>query len=294
MIRSMTGYGKAVAEIPGRKITIEIKSLNSKQTDLNIKIPSFLRDKEFEIRSIASQVLQRGKADIFISAELSSEARPFTINRALAMKYYEELRQLQNELQEDCPEGLLPTILKMPDVLQTEKDDLAETSWGVIRAAVENALHQADSFRSQEGKVLEEDIKKRINLILGYLSSVEPFEKRRMETLRGNLLKAFEKYNQGDTGVKAAPNRFEQELIFYLEKLDFTEEKVRLKKHCDNFLEVMNEETTQGKKLGFIAQEIGREVNTLGSKANDAEIQMLVVKMKDELEKVKEQLMNIL
>ena len=294
MIRSMTGYGKAVAEIPGRKITIEIKSLNSKQTDLNIKIPSFLRDKEFEIRSIASQVLQRGKADIFISAELSSEARPFTINRALAMKYYEELRQLQNELQEDCPEGLLPTILKMPDVLQTEKDDLAETSWGVIRAAVENALHQADSFRSQEGKVLEEDIKKRINLILGYLSSVEPFEKRRMETLRGNLLKAFEKYNQGDTGVKADPNRFEQELIFYLEKLDFTEEKVRLKKHCDNFLEVMNEETTQGKKLGFIAQEIGREVNTLGSKANDAEIQMLVVKMKDELEKVKEQLMNIL
>lgn len=294
MIRSMTGYGKAVAEIPGRKITIEIKSLNSKQTDLNIKIPSFLRDKEFEIRSIASQVLQRGKADIFISAELSSEARPFTINRALAMKYYEELRQLQNELQEDCPEGLLPTILKMPDVLQTEKDDLAETSWGVIRAAVENALHQTDSFRSQEGKVLEDDIKKRINLILGYLSSVEPFEKRRMETLRGNLLKAFEKYNQGDNGVKADPNRFEQELIFYLEKLDFTEEKVRLKKHCDNFLEVMNEETTQGKKLGFIAQEIGREVNTLGSKANDAEIQMLVVKMKDELEKVKEQLMNIL
>ncbi|HNW75747.1 MAG TPA: YicC family protein [Bacteroidales bacterium] len=294
MIRSMTGYGKAVAEIPGRKITIEIKSLNSKQTDLNIKIPSFLRDKEFEIRSIASQVLQRGKADIYISAELSSEARPFTINRALAMKYYEELRQLQNELQEDCPEGLLPTILKMPDVLQTEKDDLAETSWGVIRAAVENALHQTDSFRSQEGKVLEDDIKKRINLILGYLSSVEPFEKRRMETLRGNLLKAFEKYNQGDNGVKADPNRFEQELIFYLEKLDFTEEKVRLKKHCDNFLEVMNEETAQGKKLGFIAQEIGREVNTLGSKANDAEIQMLVVQMKDELEKVKEQLMNIL
>jgi len=290
----MTGYGKAVAEIPGRKITIEIKSLNSKQTDLNIKIPSFLRDKEFEIRSIASQVLQRGKADIYISAELSSEARPFTINRALAMKYYEELRQLQNELQEDCPEGLLPTILKMPDVLQTEKDDLAETSWGVIRAAVENALHQTDSFRSQEGKVLEDDIKKRINLILGYLSSVEPFEKRRMETLRGNLLKAFEKYNQGDNGVKADPNRFEQELIFYLEKLDFTEEKVRLKKHCDNFLEVMNEETAQGKKLGFIAQEIGREVNTLGSKANDAEIQMLVVQMKDELEKVKEQLMNIL
>lgn len=294
MIRSMTGYGKAVAEIPGRKITIEIKSLNSKQTDLNIKIPSFLRDKEFEIRSIASQVLQRGKADIYISAELSSEARPFTINRALAMKYYEELRQLQNELQEDCPEGLLPTILKMPDVLQTEKDDLAETSWGVIRAAVENALHQTDTFRSQEGKVLEDDIKKRINLILGYLSSVEPFEKRRMETLRGNLLKAFEKYNQGDNGVKADPNRFEQELIFYLEKLDFTEEKVRLKKHCDNFLEVMNEETAQGKKLGFIAQEIGREVNTLGSKANDAEIQMLVVQMKDELEKVKEQLMNIL
>jgi uncharacterized protein (TIGR00255 family) len=294
MIRSMTGYGKAVAEIPGRKLTVEVKSLNSKQTDLNTRVPSFLRDKEIEIRNLAAQVLERGKVDIYISAELSVEARPASINRSMAKKYHEELKQLQKELQEDCPEGLLPMILKMPDVLQPEKEEIADTDWGVIRAALENALRQADAFRVQEGAILESDMSQRVGMILELLEAVLPFESKRMDTLRGNLLKAFEKYGQGENSMKADPNRFEQELIFYLEKLDFTEEKVRLKKHCDHFIEVMRDEQSQGKKLGFITQEIGREINTLGSKANDAEIQKIVVRMKDELEKVKEQLMNIL
>jgi uncharacterized protein (TIGR00255 family) len=294
MIRSMTGFGKAVAEIPGRKLTLEVKSLNSKQTDLNFRIPSFLRDKEAELRAMASQAMERGKIDIYITAELSSEARPITINRTLALKYHEELKKLQKELREDCPEGLLGVILKMPDVLQPEKEEIAETDWGVIRAAAENALRQADAFRAREGVILEADMRNRINLISDLLGEVEPFEKRRMEALRGNLLKAFEKYGQDGNGMKPDLNRFEQELIFYLEKLDVTEEKVRLKKHCDHFLEVMRDEQSQGKKLGFITQEIGREINTLGSKASDADMQKLVVQMKDELEKVKEQLMNIL
>jgi uncharacterized protein (TIGR00255 family) len=294
MIRSMTGYGKAVAEIPDRKLTVEVKSLNSKQTDLNFRIPAFLREKESEIRALASQALERGKVDIYITAELSSEARPVSINRSLAMKYHQELKQLQKEFQEDYPEGLLGVILKMPDVLQPDKEEIAESDWSVIRAAVENALNKTNAFRAQEGAILEADMKQRITLIMSFLAAVEPYEKRRMETLRGNLMRAFEKYGQEGNGIKPDPNRFEQELIFYLEKLDVTEEKVRLKKHCDHFLEVMRDEESQGKKLGFITQEIGREINTLGSKANDADMQKLVVQMKDELEKVKEQLMNIL
>jgi uncharacterized protein (TIGR00255 family) len=294
MIRSMTGYGKAVAEIPGRKLTVEVKSLNSKQTDVNARIPNFLREKELEIRNMATQVLERGKIDIYISVELSAEASPVSLNRELAVRYHKELKDLQKELREDCPGGLLPVILKMPDVMQQEKEEIAPTDWGVILSAVEHAVRRADDFRLKEGAILESDINKRIGLITGFLSAVEPFEEKRVEALRGNLVKAFEKYGQGENGLKADPNRLEQELVYYLEKLDFTEEKVRLKKHCDHFLEVMNDESSQGKKLGFITQEIGREINTLGSKANDADIQKLVVQMKDELEKVKEQLMNIL
>lgn len=290
----MTGYGKAVAEIPGRKLTVEVKSLNSKQTDVNARIPNFLREKELEIRNMATQALERGKIDLYITVELSSEASPVSLNRELALRYHKELKALQKELREDCPDGLLPMILKMPDVLQQEKEEIAPADWGVILSTVRNALTLTDEFRLKEGAILEADIRNRIGLINGYLNTVEPFETKRLEALRGNLVKAFEKYGQGDNGLKADPNRLEQELIYYLEKIDFTEEKVRLAKHCDHFLEVMRDETSQGKKLGFIAQEIGREVNTLGSKANDADIQKLVVQMKDELEKVKEQLMNIL
>lgn len=289
----MTGYGKSVAEIPGRKLSIEIRTLNSKQTDVNLRIPSFLREKEPDIRNLVSRSMERGKIDVFISAESAQDARPAAINRNLAMKYHAELKKLQKELREDCPEGLLSVILKMPDVLQPEKEEIADTDWGVIHAALENAIRQADAFRREEGMVLEADILNRITLILQLLAMVTPLEKKRGETLRVNLTKAFGKYSENGI-VAADPNRFEQELIFYLERMDFTEEKVRLKKHCDHFLEVMQENESQGKKLGFITQEIGREINTLGSKANDADIQKIVVQMKDELEKVKEQLMNIL
>ena len=290
----MTGYGKALAEIPGRKLTIEVKSLNSKQTDVNTRIPNFLRERELELRNLVIQVLERGKIDLFISVELSAEASPFSLNRELALRYHKELKQLQKELREDCPDGLLPVILKMPDVLQQEKEEVAATDWGVIFAGVKEALDQADEFRLREGASLETDISHRIGMITGFLADVGPFEQQRLDAMRGNLAKAFEKYGQGDARLKADPNRLEQELVYYLEKLDFTEEKVRLGKHCEHFLGVMKEEVSQGKKLGFIAQEIGREINTLGSKANDADIQKLVVQMKDELEKVKEQLMNIL
>jgi uncharacterized protein (TIGR00255 family) len=290
----MTGYGKSVAEIPGRKLTVEVKTLNSKQNDVNARIPNFLRERELDLRNLATQALERGKIDLYITAELSAEASPIALNHDLALRYHTELKKLQKELQEDCPEGLLPVILKMPDVLQQERDEIAATDWNVIFAAMEEALAQADEFRVREGANLEADISHRIGLITALLEEVLPFEQKRTEALRGNLVKAFEKYGQGEGGIKADPNRLEQELIYYLEKLDFTEEKVRLKKHCEHFLDVMMNETSQGKKLGFITQEIGREINTLGSKANDADIQRIVVQMKDELEKIKEQLMNIL
>jgi uncharacterized protein (TIGR00255 family) len=294
MIRSMTGYGKAVAEIRGRRLTLEIKTLNSKQNDLNLKLPAFLRERELELRTLLTQQLDRGKIDVFVTVEITPEALPASINKTLAMKYYRELKELLKEFREDCPGGLLPLVVRMPDVLQQEREDLADTEWGVLRAAFEEAIRQADAFRVQEGKVLENDMVARIGAILSYLDAVEPFEQQRTEKLRENIRKSFEKFGNGDTLAKADPNRFEQELIYYLEKLDFTEEKVRLRKHCEHFRETLGEEGHQGKKLGFITQEIGREINTLGSKANDAGIQRLVVQMKDELEKVKEQLLNIL
>jgi uncharacterized protein (TIGR00255 family) len=290
----MTGYGKATAEIPGRKLSLEIKSLNSKQNDINIKLPAFLRGKEMEMRTMVAQSLERGKIDIYISAELSTEAPHVTINKPLALRYHAELKDLLNELHEESPEGLLQIVMRMPEVLQAEKEELAEAEWGVIHAAFEEALAQVDAFRVKEGKVLENDMAGRISLILDYLKQTEPLEPVRLDTIKSSLHKNFEKYGQGDNTLKVDPNRFEQELIFYLEKIDFTEEKVRLRKHCAHFTETMAEEGNQGKKLGFITQEIGREINTLGSKANDAAIQRLVVQMKDELEKVKEQLGNIL
>jgi uncharacterized protein (TIGR00255 family) len=294
MIRSMTGYGKATAEIPGRKLSLEIKSLNSKQNDINIKLPAFLRGKEMEMRTMLAQSLERGKIDVYISAELSTETPHVTINKPLALRYHAELKDLLNELHEESPEGLLQIVMRMPEVLQAEKEELAEAEWGIVHAAFEESLAQVDAFRMKEGKVLETDMGGRIALILDYLKEIEPLEPVRLDTIKTSLRKNFEKYSQGDNTLKVDPNRFEQELIFYLEKIDFTEEKVRLRKHCAHFTETMSEEGNQGKKLGFITQEIGREVNTLGSKANDAAIQRLVVQMKDELEKVKEQLGNIL
>ena len=294
MIKSMTGYGKAAAEFSDRRFSIEIKSLNSKQLDLQLKLPGMFREKESEVRTLLSQKLERGKVDIFIGSETSGETPGISINHELAKKYHTELRSLQLELKEECHEGLLPIILKFPDVIQSAREELSEDDWLKVKAGIENALALVDEFRIGEGNILGEDVQQRIQLILGYLTEVEPFEKQRMIDLRDKMLRDFSAYKSDFNGSAPDQNRFEQEMIYYLERLDITEEKIRLKKHCDYFLDTMNEGVAQGKKLGFITQEIGREINTLGSKANQADIQKLVVQMKDELEKIKEQLMNIL
>jgi uncharacterized protein (TIGR00255 family) len=295
MIKSMTGYGKAVAEIPGRKYTFEVRSLNSKQSDVNLKIPGTLREKEIEIRNILLQRLERGKIDLFISTEATGEILNYSVNKELAKKYYTELKNLQVEFGEEELAGLLPLVLKMPEVIQSGEEEPGENEWGTIRSGISSAIEKLDAFRIHEGKILEEDLRFRTGLILTHLESIEPFEKDRITGLREKMARDFENFGKSN-GLTVSPdkNRFEEELIYYLEKMDITEEKVRLKKHCDYFLVTMDEPVSQGKKLGFITQEMGREINTLGSKAYDANIQKIVVQMKDELEKIKEQLGNIL
>ena len=294
MIKSMTGYGKAVLDITGRKLTIEIKTLNSKQLDLNLKIPGYFREKEWEVRSLLTQRFERGKIDFYIGTEVTGEMLSFSINHALAVKYHEELKNLARALNEDGTTELLSTVLKMPDVMQTSRDELSEHDWASIAVAIEDAISQTDLFRTSEGRVLEEDMTNRVNSIISLLNSIEPFENKRITDLRERMSRDFAKYTGDLNGSAPDQNRFEQELIYYMEKLDITEEKVRLKKHCRYFLETLEEANSQGKKLGFVTQEMGREINTIGSKANDASIQMIVVQMKDELEKIKEQLGNIL
>ncbi|MCX6304958.1 MAG: YicC family protein [Bacteroidetes bacterium] len=293
MIKSMTGYGKAVLDITGRKLTIEIKTLNSKQLDLNMKIPGYFREKEWEVRGMLTQRFDRGKIDFYIGTEVTGEMLNYSINHALAKKYHAELNSLASELHEGG-QDLLSLVLKMPDVMQTSRDELSEHDWPSIAGAIDDAITQADLFRINEGKVLEEDMMNRVNSILKLLEEIEPYEKRRIIDLRERLLRDFSKYSGDFNGSAPDQNRFEQELIYYLEKLDITEEKVRLMKHCRYFLATLQEAVSQGKKLGFVTQEMGREINTIGSKASDVEIQKIVVQMKDELEKIKEQLGNIL
>ncbi len=290
----MTGYGKAVLDITGRKLTIEIKTLNSKQLDLNLKIPGYFREKEWEVRAMLTQRFERGKIDFFIGTEVTGEMLNYSINKSLAKKYHVELQNLAQELQVDSTAEILSLVLKMPDVMQTSRDELDDHDWASISSAIAEAIDQADLFRIDEGKVLANDMMSRVQVILHLLGAVEPHETRRMAELRERLLRDFSKYTGDFNGSAPDQNRFEQELIYYFEKLDITEEKVRLAKHCSYFLETLNEGGAQGKKLGFVTQEMGREINTIGSKASDADIQRIVVQMKDELEKIKEQLGNIL
>jgi len=295
MIKSMTGYGKTTVDITGRKLTIEIKTLNSKQFDLNLKTPGYFREKELEVRNLLMQQLDRGKIDFYITTEVTGEMMNYSINHDLAKKYYAELNLLQGELKEPVMESMLPLVLKMPDVMQTSRDEMTETDWIIIVNGISEAISMVDHFRMNEGSVLESDFRKRVDIILNLLQKIEPFEKNRMQEIRERMYRDFASLASADlNGSAPDKNRFEQEVIYYLEKLDFTEEKVRLKKHCDYFLETLDESVSPGKKLGFITQEMGREINTLGSKASDASIQRIVVQMKDELEKIKEQLGNIL
>lgn len=291
MIKSMTGFGKAELELGNKKVIIEIKTLNGKQIDMNTRMPSVIRARELEIRSLISAKLERGKIDFNLHFEQTGESIDYTFNKTLAKKYYEEIRSLASEIDQADFSNYLPIVLKMPDVLKPSKEDLDKDTWTKIKQSIVDALIQVDEFRMQEGAHLQDDIVNHINRIISLLEEIEPFEKERINQIKNRIYKNLKEIQQD---LKLDQNRFEQELIYYLEKIDITEEKVRLKKHCDYFLESLEIKGSLGKKLNFISQEIGREVNTLGSKANDVDIQKIVIQMKDELEKIKEQLFNIL
>ncbi|MCK9269268.1 MAG: YicC/YloC family endoribonuclease [Bacteroidales bacterium] len=292
MIKSMTGYGRAESGDGERKYTIEIKTINSKQFDLQMRMPSLFKEKELELRTFLLQRLERGKVELTIQVDASQTAENFTINKALAHRYFEEIRQLQRELNLDEKQNFVDVILRLPEVVQPAPEVLADDTWHVVRAAVDEAAEHCDQSRQNEGRLLQADFELRIGLIQDYLQKIEPFEIARIERIREKLRKDLEKYFETQN---IDQNRFEQEIIYYLEKIDITEEKVRLKQHCNYFMQTVKENNTSGgKKLNFISQEVGREINTIGSKASDYEMQRLVVQMKDELEKIKEQLFNIL
>jgi uncharacterized protein (TIGR00255 family) len=291
MIRSMTGYGKAIAETPQKKITIEIKSLNSKQLDLNAKVQWLYKEKEPEIRNIVSQMLDRGKIDISVYFDILEDEGVPVINKSIVKNYYKQLKEIAGELEINIDDQILPIIMRLPDSLKTEKPELPEDEWNIVKKQIIESINVLDLYRIEEGKSIEADLRKRVSGILDSLSTVETFEPGRIEKVREKLINIL-KENNGTENLDK--NRFEQELIFYLEKFDINEEKVRLKKNCEYFLETIDSPSPNGKILSFIAQEIGREINTMGSKANDASIQKLVVMMKDELEKIKEQTNNIL
>jgi len=291
MLISMTGYGRAECDLRNVVYAIEIKSLNSKQLDFSVKIPVFLKEKEMEIRSFLGAELQRGKIEVGIYQEIKEGAAGWSINRPVVEEYIRQLREIAGNTGLADPEQLIQVAMRLPDTMLSEKDKLQEDDWIKVRASLQAAVEELNSFREQEGKALEKDIKLRINNILQLLSKVAPFEEERVQAVRNRILVALEELGQNNS---TDPGRIEQEMIFYLEKMDITEEKVRLENHCSFFLETIATASPAGKKLGFISQEIGREINTLGSKASEANIQRLVVGMKDELEKIKEQVLNIL
>ena len=291
MIRSMTGYGKSILETPQKKITVEIRSLNSKQADLNTKIPWLYKEKEIEIRTLLSKKLERGKIDIYIWFDIMDDELMPVINKQGVKNYYRQLSDVASELGIDPGVEALSIIMRLPEALKSEKPELTDEEWRMASGLIDEAVKMTDQYRVSEGMALEKDLSASLAKILGLLDSIAPYEADRISKVREKL-----KASLNDTigSENTDMNRFEQEIIFYLEKLDINEEKVRLRKHCDYFSETMNGDTSNGKMLSFIAQEMGREINTIGSKANDASIQKIVVMMKDELEKIKEQVLNVL
>lgn len=285
MVLSMTGYGKAVAQLTGKKITVEVRSLNSKQTDINVRVPQFYREKELEVRDMVAKTLQRGKIDLSIYAEVTGVEDVPKINLPVVTSYINQLKTIKNDTGIDG--DVLAVAMRMPDVLKSEREDLSDDEWAEVSAVITQAMQGLQEFRQQEGDSLKLDMNERIVSIQELLLQVPQFENERIETVKARFDKNLE-------SVKFDKDRFEQELIFYIEKLDINEEKVRLSNHLTYFLEVMNAEEYSGKKLGFICQEIGREINTLGSKANHSELQKIVVQMKEELERIKEQVLNAL
>ena len=295
MIKSMTGYGKAEVLLETGKITVEIRSLNGKTADIGIKTSMLPKDKEIAVRQKIAAELTRGNIDFFITYEPNAADSAKKINMDLAMEYFQQIKSLgeqigADELCDDNPNALLSMILRMPEVMDSKKADvITDENWPSVEACIDEALANINSFRAKEGEVLYNDVKSKVESILNYSAMVETYEKERIDAIREKILSRFAE-------LKAEPDqsRLEQEMIFYIEKLDINEEKVRLRQHCRYFIDTMDNEPNPGKKLGFIAQEMGREINTTGSKANHTEIQKIVVKMKDELEKIKEQSLNIL
>ena len=286
----MTGYGKAEQIYLTKRIVVEVKTLNSKQLDLSLKLPQELRPQELDYRNEIANILQRGKIDVSISVTDTNVEQNTHIEKEVIASYIKQIKEISEEYNIPASSDLAMLLFKMPGIFVTPEQEYDENFIEKVKETLLEALRITDEFRRQEGDILKIDLLKRKNLILEYLGDVTPFETNRHENIKNKLIKNLTELTQSG---KYDENRFEQELIFYLEKLDITEEKVRLAKHCSYFDETIDEEGA-GKKLGFISQEMGREINTLGSKANDADIQRLVVKMKDELEKIKEQLFNIL
>lgn len=290
MIKSMTGFGKGEASLSNKKITVEIRSLNSKQLDMNVKLPTLYRTFEFDIRSRVAAAVVRGKADISVTVENTAVNTSATINKELFREY---LRQMNDTLAfsgvDAAYDAIVPVIMRMPEVVSTQAEEVSAEEQAALMQALDAALEQFNAFREQEGATLIADLLRRVNKIEELKAEVVPYEQSRCETIKNRI-----RENLSQLKVDVDSNRLEQEMIFYIEKLDITEEKVRLSNHCRYFREVAANEDAAGRKLGFIAQEMGREINTLGSKANESNIQILVVKMKDELEKIKEQVLNIL
>lgn len=289
MLHSMTGYGKASKIVAGKKITVEIKSLNSKQMDIASRVPSLLRQKDLEIRALVASRLVHGKVDVNINVENVVEDNAHRLNMKALRAYKNEIANVARELGVAEPTDWFSTLLRLPDAIESSEDDMSDEVGNAVMGAVNEALDALIAFRAQEGMSLRKVFLDNINAISNLIVEIEPFEKSRIEKIKGRMRERLE-----ELGVEYDKNRFEQELIFYIEKLDVSEEKNRLRNHLKYFAEVMDNEDAPGKKLGFIAQEIGREVNTLGSKSNQSEMQIIVVKMKDHLEQIKEQVLNAL
>lgn len=291
----MTGYGKAEAILETGKITVEVRSLNGKTADISLKTSMLPKDKEMTVRQKIAAALTRGNIDFFITYEANAADSAKKINMALAVEYYQQISELAKKvgtssIQINNPNDLIATILRMPEVMDAKKQDvITEDNWPVVEACIDQALANINAFRAQEGEVLYKDVTSKVENILEYSKQVEQYEQERTEAIREKILNRF-----AELKADPDPSRLEQEMIYYIEKLDLNEERVRLRQHCKYFIDTITNEDCPGKKLGFIAQEMGREINTTGSKANHTEIQKIVVKMKDELEKIKEQSLNIL
>ncbi len=285
MIQSMTGYGKSVIQLPTKKISIEIKSLNSKSLDLNTRMPSLYREKELEVRKLIATKLERGKVDFSLFMEITGEETSTQINKTVVRQYIKQLREVVDGDETE----LLKMAIRMPDAVTTERDEIDEGEWAQIAKEIDNSLEKIQEYRLDEGKSLESEFFDRVKNISDLLDAVITMDPERIEGVRERLQKGVAELKE-----KVDENRFEQELVFYIEKFDITEEKVRLKNHLDYFVQALNSDDSNGKKLAFITQEMGREINTIGSKSNYAPMQKLVVQMKDELEKIKEQLLNVL